>query len=304
MIGVLIPLLLSCTLYIMHACMHRKSLQTCPTFVTLWTVACQAPLSMRFSRQEYWKWVAMPTSRGSFWPRDQICSSCGSHIAGRLFTAEPLKKPHYVYIMRHMFISVQFTQSCDSLRPHGLQHVRPPRPSSTPRARPNSCPLSQWCHPTISSSVIPFSSHHQSFPASGSFQMSQFFASGDKSIGVSVSHQSFQWIFRTDLIILFIVFIGKLTVVRLSIDIVYVKVTDVLQETEFSLLFSDLIYAADLLPHYFTLLSSYILLYSFLWPLTMLMTPSLYDPFSSIGPLSVRMLQASVSSHLLIMLLK
>ena len=106
MIGVLIPLLLSCTLYIMHACMHRKSLQTCPTFVTLWTVACQAPLSMRFSRQEYWKWVAMPTSRGSFWPRDQICSSCGSHIAGRLFTAEPLKKPHYVYIMRHMFNSV------------------------------------------------------------------------------------------------------------------------------------------------------------------------------------------------------
>ena len=171
-------------------------------------------------------------------------------------------------------------------------------------ASSNSYPLSWWCHPTISSSVIPFSSHHQSFPASGSFQMSQFFASGDKSIGVSVSHQSFQWIFRTDLIILFIVFIDKLTLVGLSIDIVYVKITDVLQETEFSLLFSDLIYAADLLPHYFTLLSSYILLYSFLWPLTTLVTPSLYDPFSSIGPLSVRMLQASVSSHLLIMLLK
>ena len=66
----------------------------------------------------------------------------------------------------------------DSLRPHGLQHARPPCPSPTPRVYSNSCPLSQWCHPSISSSVIPFSSCLQSFPASGSFQMSQFFASG------------------------------------------------------------------------------------------------------------------------------
>ena len=70
---------------------------------------------------------------------------------------------------------------------HGLQHTRPPCPSPTPRACPNSCPLSQWCHPTISSSVIPFSSCLQSFPASGSFQMSQFFISGGQSIGVSAS---------------------------------------------------------------------------------------------------------------------
>ena len=73
----------------------------------------------------------------------------------------------------------------DSLRPHGLQHARPPCPSPTPKAYSNSCPLSQWCHPTISSSVIPFFSHLQSFPASGSFPMSQFLASGCQSIGVS-----------------------------------------------------------------------------------------------------------------------
>ena len=85
--------------------------------------------------------------------------------------------------------SVQFSHSVmsDSLRPHGLQHTRPPCPSPTPGAYSNSCPLSRWCHPTISSSVIPFSSHLQSFPASGSFPMSQFFTSGGQSIGVSAS---------------------------------------------------------------------------------------------------------------------
>ena len=75
----------------------------------------------------------------------------------------------------------------DSLRPHGLQHARSPCPSPTPRVYPNSCPLSRWYHPTISSSVIPFSSSLQSFPASGSFQMSQLFAWGGQSIGASAS---------------------------------------------------------------------------------------------------------------------
>ena len=75
----------------------------------------------------------------------------------------------------------------NSLWPHGLQHNRLPHPSPTPTACSNSCPLSQWCHPTISSSVIPFSSHLQSFPTSGSFPMSQVFASGDQSIGASVA---------------------------------------------------------------------------------------------------------------------
>ena len=75
----------------------------------------------------------------------------------------------------------------NSLRLHGLQHTRPPCPSPTPRVYSNSCPLSQWCHPTISSSVVPFSSRLQSFPASGSFSRSQFFTSSGQSIGVSAS---------------------------------------------------------------------------------------------------------------------
>ena len=75
----------------------------------------------------------------------------------------------------------------DSLWPHGLQHTSLPCPSPTPGAYSNSCPLSQLCHPTISSSVDPFSSGHQSFPASGSFPVSQFFTSGGQSIGVSAS---------------------------------------------------------------------------------------------------------------------
>ena len=75
----------------------------------------------------------------------------------------------------------------DCLQPHGLQQARPPCPSPTPRACSNSSPSSQWRHPTISSSVVPFSSCPQSFPASGSFQMSQFFTSGGSNIGVSAS---------------------------------------------------------------------------------------------------------------------
>ena len=83
--------------------------------------------------------------------------------------------------------SHQFSRSVisDFLWPCGLQHAKFPCPSPTPGACSNSCPLSRWCHPTISSSVVPFSSRLQSFPASGSFPRSQFFASGDQSIGVS-----------------------------------------------------------------------------------------------------------------------
>ena len=83
----------------------------------------------------------------------------------------------------------QFSHSVmsDSLHPQGLQHARPPCQSPTPKVYSNSWPLSWWCHRTISSSVIPFSSCLQSFPASGSFQMSQFFTSGGQSIGVSAS---------------------------------------------------------------------------------------------------------------------
>ena len=85
--------------------------------------------------------------------------------------------------------SVQFSRSVmsDSLQPHEPQHTRPRCPSPTPRAHPNPCPLSRWCHLTISSSVVPFSSCPQSFPASGSFSVSQLFTLGGQSIGVSAS---------------------------------------------------------------------------------------------------------------------
>ena len=112
----------------------------------------------------------------------------------------------YIYIYRHTFtymfmnkswyftktykrVSVQFSCSVvsDSWWSHELQHAKPPCSSPTSGVYPNSCPLRWWCHPTISSSVIPFSSCPQSFPMSGSFQMSQLFASGAQSLGVSAS---------------------------------------------------------------------------------------------------------------------
>ena len=89
----------------------------------------------------------------------------------------------------HSLSSVQFSCSVvsDSLRPHEPQHARPPWPSPTTGVHPNPCPLCQWCHPAISSSVVPFSSGPYSFPASGSFQMSQLSACGGQSSGVSAS---------------------------------------------------------------------------------------------------------------------
>ena len=108
------------------------------------------------------------------------------------------KIPTSVYVMRALhgqlvktyWPLIQFSlvaQLCLTLWPYGLQHTRPPCPLLTPGVHPNSCPFSQWCHPTISSSVVPFSTCPQSFPSSGSFQMSQFFTSGGQSIGVSAS---------------------------------------------------------------------------------------------------------------------
>ena len=139
---------------------------------------------------------------------------------GRTVCGDSLKK------LEPELPSVQFSHSVvsDSLQPHGLQHSRPPCPSPTPGIYPNSCPLSRWCHPTISCSVVHFSSYLQSFPASGSFPMSQFNASNGQSIGVwsielqsievsilqsiqyskvlkfQLQHQSFQGTLRTDLV--------------------------------------------------------------------------------------------------------
>ena len=109
---------------------------------------------------------------------------------------------HFDMYSEELKTSVQFSRSVvfDSLRPHESQHARPPCPSPNPRVHPNSCPSSRWCHPAISSSVVPFSSCPQSFPASGSFPMIQLFAWGGQTIGVSASNQSFQWTPRTDLL--------------------------------------------------------------------------------------------------------
>ena len=96
-----------------------------------------------------------------------------------------------------------FLVMSDSLWPHGLQHTRLPCPSPSPGACSNSCPLSPWCHPTILPSVIPFSSCLQSFPTSESLRKSRLFASGDQHTGVELQLrlQSFQWIFRTDFLL-------------------------------------------------------------------------------------------------------
>ena len=97
------------------------------------------------------------------------------------------KKVFFFYFPREVQFSSVAQPLSDSLWPHGLQHTRLPCPSSIPGACSNSCPASWWCHPTISSSVIPFFSLLQSFPASGSFPVSQFFSSGGQSIEVSAS---------------------------------------------------------------------------------------------------------------------
>ena len=129
-----------------YICILWSVLSHVQLFVTPWTVARQAPLSMGFSRQEHWSGVPCPS---------------------------------------HMHIKFSRSVQSDSLQPHESQHTRPPCPSPTPGVYSNSCLLSQWCHPAISSSVIPFSSCPQSLPASGSFPMSQFIAWGGQSIGVS-----------------------------------------------------------------------------------------------------------------------
>ena len=116
------------------------------------------------------------------------------NILRKTYTRHSVQNPNANVLLENMeshihiiqFGSVQSVIS-DSLQPHGLQHARPPCPSPTPRIYSNSHPLSRWCHPNFLSSVIPFSPCPQSFPASGSFQMSQLFATGGQSIGVSAS---------------------------------------------------------------------------------------------------------------------
>ena len=161
---------------------------------------------MRFSRQEYWSGLPLPS------PVDHVLSKSQTQLSDWTDTdtdTEPaifsvsgfLNKvtslsQHlisgllaYGAVSRVSLDSVQFSHSVvsNSLRPHGLQHARLCCPSPTPSACSNSCPSSQWCHPTISSSIISFSSCLKSLPVSGSFPMSQFFVSDGHSIGASAS---------------------------------------------------------------------------------------------------------------------
>ena len=124
----------------------------------------------------------------------ELCSELhgsldGRGVWGKMDTCVCMAEPFAVPLKLSQY-SVQFTsiaQLCPTLWPHGPQHTRPPCPSPTLGVYSNSCPLSRWCYPTISSSDIPFFFCLQSFPASGSLPMSQFFASGGQSIGVSAS---------------------------------------------------------------------------------------------------------------------
>ena len=127
--------------------------------------------------------------------------TCTSSITKGLLKHAYSKKILFWLTQVLQFSSVWFSHSVmsNSLWPHGLQHTRPPCPSPTPRVYPNSHPLSQWCHPTISSSVIPFSSYLQSFPASqGLFQWVSSLHQVAKVLEFQLQHQSFQWIVRTD----------------------------------------------------------------------------------------------------------
>ena len=138
-------------------------------FAPLWPVAWQASLSMGILQARMLEWVAMPSPGDLPDPVMEHASLASPALAGGFFTTTTTWKAWKQ--------SVQLVMS-DCLRPHGLQHARLLCPSPTHGAWSNSCPLNQWCHPTISSSVIPSSSCLQPFPASGSFPMSQFFTSG------------------------------------------------------------------------------------------------------------------------------
>ena len=135
-----------------------------------------------FLRQKFWNGLPFPPWGELSDPRIKTVSLKSRALAGGFFTTGATWKPSC-----SQFSSVQFSRSVvsDTLQPHESQHARPPCPSPTPRIYPNSCPSSQWCHPAISSSVVPFSSCPQSLPESESFPMSQLFAWGGQSIGVS-----------------------------------------------------------------------------------------------------------------------
>ena len=158
-------------------------------FATLWTIVGQAPLSTGFSRQEYWSGLPCPSPGDLPDPGIEPTSLTSSALAVRPFTTsttwEALVIAYEYILLQIRSDQISHSVVSDSLRPHESQHARPPWPSPTPRVHSDSCPSSQWCHPAISSSVVPFSSCPQSLPASESFPMSQLFTWGGQSTGVS-----------------------------------------------------------------------------------------------------------------------
>ena len=153
-------------------------------FATQWIVALQAPLSMGFSRQGYWRGLPCSSPGDLPDPGVKLMSLVSPAWACRFFITSTTWETPFTY-----FSSVQFSCSVisGSLRPHEWHHTKPLCPSPTPGIHSNSCPSSRWFHPAISSSVILLSSFPQSLPASGSFPMSQLFAWGGQSTGVSAS---------------------------------------------------------------------------------------------------------------------
>ena len=156
--------------------------------VTPWTAAYQASLTITIPK------VYANSCPLSWWCHSTISSS----VAQFSYCPQSLQASG-TFPMSQLFPSLQSLSQADSFRPRGPQLARPPSPSPNLRVCSNSCPLSWWCHPTISSSVVPFFCL-QSFPASGSFQMSHLFASGGQNIGFQLQHQSFQWTPRTDIL--------------------------------------------------------------------------------------------------------
>ena len=142
-----------------------------------------------FKVRLFWVWILLWELSKFVNLSESWFLSCKMEVISKLHQNYVKSLMQQVSLSSGSIISVQFSRSVvsDFLWSHGLQHARLPGPLPTPRASLNSCPLSWWCHPTISSPVIPFSSWLQPFPASGSFPVSQFFPSGGKSIGVLTS---------------------------------------------------------------------------------------------------------------------